>query len=291
MVDVITWLLAVELLGILALPLCFILFRRLPDRGITLAKPLALVLFSYLLWVAGLTHFVPNTQVTVVVILVLAAAVSGMVLRATAEGVKNFLKEEWRTLLAAEAVFLVFFLLWLGITSESPAISGTEKPMDFGFMNAVLQSRYFPPEDPWLAGHSISYYYFGHFIMAFLVKLTAVPSSVGYNLAVSLLPGLAAIGSFGLLYNLVRLSGGERKSRLGFWAGCAGPAHAHRQPGGGFGVRPGPGLGRRRLLGDGLPSTGWKPGGGRPARVFFQTPTTGGGTPPGLSTHLPTARA
>ena len=222
MVDVITWLLAVELLGILALPLCFILFRRLPDRGITLAKPLALVLFSYLLWVAGLTHFVPNTQVTVVVILVLAAAVSGMVLRATAEGVKNFLKEEWRTLLAAEAVFLVFFLLWLGITSESPAVSGTEKPMDFGFMNAVLQSRYFPPEDPWLAGHSISYYYFGHFIMAFLVKLTAVPSSVGYNLAVSLLPGLAAIGSFGLLYNLVRLSGGSVKAGLGF--GLAAPA-------------------------------------------------------------------
>ena len=222
MVDALTWLLAVELLGILALPLCFVLFRRLPDRGITLSKPLALVLFSYVLWVAGLTHVVPNTQLTIIVILILAAAVGGLVLRATAERVKAFLKEEWRTLLVAEAVFLVFFLLWLGITSESPAISGTEKPMDFGFMNAVLQSRYFPPEDPWLAGHSISYYYFGHFMMAFLVKLTAIPSSVGYNLAISLLPALVAIGSFGLLYNLVRLSGGSVKAGLGF--GLAAPA-------------------------------------------------------------------
>ena len=222
MVNALTWLLAVELLGILALPLCFVLFRRLPDRGITLAKPLALVLFSYLLWVAGLTHFIPNTQVTIIVILILAAAVGGLVLRTTADRVKTFLKEEWRTLLVAEAVFLVFFLFWLGITSESPAISGTEKPMDFGFMNAVLQSRFFPPEDPWLAGHSISYYYFGHFMMAFLVKLTAVPSSVGYNLAISLIPALVAIGSFGLLYNLVRLSGGSIKAGLGF--GLVAPA-------------------------------------------------------------------
>ena len=222
MVDVLTWLLAVELLGILALPLCFVLFRRLPDRGITLAKPLALVLFSYVLWLAGLTHLVPNTQITIVVILILAAAVGALIFRATAERVKTFLREEWRTLLVAEAVFLVFFLVWLGITSESPAISGTEKPMDFGFINAVLQSRFFPPEDPWLAGHSISYYYFGHFIMAFLVKLTAVPAGVGYNLALSLVPALVAIGSFGLVYNLVRLSGGSIKAGLGF--GLAAPA-------------------------------------------------------------------
>ncbi len=216
MVDAITWLLAVELLGILALPLCFVLFRRLPDRGITLAKPLALVLFSYLLWVAGLTHLVPNTQITIVVLFVLGAGVAGLVFRATADGVRYFLREEWRTLLVAEAVFLVFFVLWLGITSESPAINGTEKPMDFGFLNAVLQSRYFPPEDPWLAGHSISYYYFGHFMMAFLAKLTAIPSNVAYNLAISLVPALVAMASFGLLYNVVRLSGGTKKAALGF---------------------------------------------------------------------------
>ena len=222
MVDAITWLLTVELLGILALPLCFVLFRRLPDRGMTLAKPLALVLFSYILWLAGLTHLIPNSQVTIIVILLLGAAVGGLILRVTIDGVIAFLKEEWRTLLVAELIFLVFFVLWLGITSETPAISGTEKPMDFGFMNAVLQSRFFPPEDPWLAGHSISWYYFGHFMMAFLAKLTAVPSYVGYNLAISLVPALVAIGSFGLLFNLIRLSGGTRRAAIGF--GLAAPA-------------------------------------------------------------------
>ena len=222
MVDALTWLLAVELLGILAFPLCFVLFRRLPDRGITLAKPLALVLFSYVLWLSGLTQLIPNTRLTIIVILVLGAAVGGLLFRVTAHRVMEFLKEEWRTLVVAEALFLAFFFLWLGITSENPAISGTEKPMDFGFMNAVLQSRFFPPEDPWLAGHSISWYYFGHFMMAFLTKLTAVPSNVSYNLAIALVPALVAIGAFGLLYNLIRLSGGTWKAALGF--GLAAPA-------------------------------------------------------------------
>ncbi|MDP6549254.1 MAG: DUF2298 domain-containing protein [Dehalococcoidia bacterium] len=221
MVDALTWLLAIELLGFLAFPVAFVLFRRLPDRGFTLTKPLALAAFSYVLWVAGLTQLIPNSRVTIMVILILGAAAGGLVFRATAVRVKAFLREEWRTLLAAEAVFLAFFLLWLGVTSEAPAINHTEKPMDFAFMNAVLQSRFFPPEDPWLAGHSISYYYFGHFMMAFLVKLTAIPSGVGYNLAVSLVPALVGIGSFGLVYNLVRLSRGSRTAALGF--GLAAP--------------------------------------------------------------------
>ena len=223
MVDALTWFLAVELLGILGFPLCFALFRRLPDRGITLAKPLALVLFSYVLWLAGLTQLIPNTRLTIIIIiLVLGLAVGGLIFRVTAPRVVQFFREEWRTLLVAEAVFIVFFLLWLGITSENPAIAGTEKPMDFGFMNAVLQSRFFPPEDPWLAGHSISWYYFGHFMMAFLTKFTAVPSSVGYNLGIALVPALVGMGAFGLLYNLVKLSGGTWKAAVGF--GLAAPA-------------------------------------------------------------------
>ena len=222
MVDALTWLLTVELLGVLALPLCFVLFRRLPDRGMTLAKPMVLVMLAYVLWIAGLTRLIPNTQWTIIAITAAAAVVSALVFRGTAKEIWGFLRQEWRTLIAAEAVFLVFFFLWLWITSEAPAIRGTEKPMDFGFLNAVLQSRHFPPEDPWLSGHSISYYYGGHFIMAFLVKLTAIPSSVGYNLAVSLVPAMAAAGAFGLLYNLVRISGGSMRAGIGL--GLAAPA-------------------------------------------------------------------
>ena len=49
MLDALIWYIAVQVLGILALPTAFVLFRRLPDRGFTLAKPAAMVFFSYIL--------------------------------------------------------------------------------------------------------------------------------------------------------------------------------------------------------------------------------------------------
>ena len=120
MVDALTWLLAVELLGILAFPICFVLFRRLPDRGITLAKPLALVLFSYVLWLSGLTQLIPNTRLTIIVILVLGAAVGGLLFRVTAHRVMEFLKEEWRTLVVAEALVPGIFLPVAGYNFRKP---------------------------------------------------------------------------------------------------------------------------------------------------------------------------
>ena len=207
MIDLVTWLLAVEILGLLAFPLTFVLLGRLPDRGYTITKPLVLVLCAYLLWILGLTRIAPNTWYTIAGITAGLLAVSAYFTGRYFRQIKAFFQAEWKAVATAEVLFIGFFLLWAGIASASPAINHTEKPMDFGFLNAVLQSQFFPAEDPWLAGHHISYYYFGHLIMAMLVKLTAVSPSVGYNLAIALVPALLASAVFGLLYNLVRLSG------------------------------------------------------------------------------------
>ncbi|HEM60715.1 MAG TPA: hypothetical protein ENO24_00325, partial [Chloroflexi bacterium] len=84
-----------------------------------------------------------------------------------------------------------------------PEIAGTEKPMDFAFLNGILRSEYFPPLDPWLSGFAISYYYFGYLMVAVLTRLSGVASEVAFNLAIALLFALAASGGFSLTYNLV----------------------------------------------------------------------------------------
>ena len=203
----IIWLLSVELLGLAILPLTYVLFQRLPDRGLILSKVLALLLVSYVLWVLGTAHILPNTQYSVIAIVVVLAGVSYGLMRRRLPDLVTFIRAEKLPLLAAETVFLVLFVLWVVIVYHTPAINHTEKPMDFAFLNAILKSTYFPPEDPWLSGHSISYYYFGHFIMAMLTKLTAIPSSISYNLSIALLPALVGAGAFSLVYNLIRRSG------------------------------------------------------------------------------------
>ena len=210
------WLLIVEVLGLVLLPLAFILFRRLPDRGLALSKVLALLLFSYVLWLLASTHLLPNTLYTIIAILAVAALVSSLVLWRKLPEIASFLRREWPALLISEIVFLGLYFLWLSMTSFTPAINHTEQPMDFAFLNSILRSAYFPPEDPWLAGHSISYYYFGHLTMAFLTKLTAIPSNISYNLSMALIPALVGAGAFSLVYNLIRLSGARMKSAVVF---------------------------------------------------------------------------
>ena len=210
------WLLVVEALGLIALPLCFSLFRRLPDRGLILSMPLALLLSSYLLWLLGLTHLVPNSRYTIIGILAVLALVGFLVLRRNSAELASFLRTNWAPLVAAQLVFIGLYILWLTVVSSAPAINHTEKPMDFAFINAILRSSHFPPEDPWLAGHSISYYYFGHFMVATLTKLTAIPSNVSYNLSIGLIPALVGAGAFSLVYNLVRLSGAHIKTAILF---------------------------------------------------------------------------
>ena len=222
MADALLWFLSIELLGALAFPWAFHLFRFLPDRGITLAKPAAMLVLTYLVWLAGLTHILPNTPLTIWVIVLCFAVASLWLADRHWEELRGFLRRNWSVLAAAEIVFLLMFVAWALVVSGSPAITHTEKPMDFMLLNASHQARFFPAEDPWLSGHSISYYYFGHLIMATLAKMSGVVTSVAYNLAIATLPALAGAVCFGLLYNLVRLSGGGVRWALGL--GAAAPA-------------------------------------------------------------------
>ncbi len=113
---------------------------------------------------------------------------------------------------AVELVFTIAFFGWALMRAYVPDISGTEKPMEFAFLNGILQSQQFPPLDPWLSGYAISYYYFGYVIVAMLTMLSGVASSIAFNLAIALLFGLAAAGAFGLAYDLI--AGNETASRV-----------------------------------------------------------------------------
>ena len=222
MADVLIWFLLLELAGFVVLPWAFLLFRFLPDRGLTLAKPAALLLFSYALWVLGLAHIWPNTQITVWAIFLVVASGSLWLYRRRWEELRDFLQSNWPVLLVAELIFVGLFALWVFVASGAPAITHTEKPMDFMLLNAAHQARYFPAEDLWLSGHSISYYYFGHIIVAFLTKLSGAVSSTAYNLSVATIPALAGAVAVGLVYNLVRLAGGGLRPAL--TAGAVAPA-------------------------------------------------------------------
>ena len=216
MANALTWLLAAELIGLLAFPLAFILFSGLKDRGYSVAKPLGLILLSWPLWMLGSLHIVPTTPLTLWAALGLFAVVSGwFAMRRRAE-MLDFVRRERRALLLGEVVFLVLYGAWVIYRVYDPSIDSTEKPMDFAFLNASILAGFFPPEDPWLRGHDLPYYYFGYLMMGNLTELTFIPSRISYNLALALIPAMAGSAAYGLVYNLTRAHGTSSRKGMGF---------------------------------------------------------------------------
>lgn len=200
MLETLSFLVTIELWGLAGLPLVWWLFRALPDRGVAFAKAAALLIVGYAIWLGGSVGVLLNTRATAILAVGVLATVAWL---NWGRAFVAWGKQNRVALLRAELVFLAFFLSLAVFRAFNPEILGTEKPMDFAFLNASLRAERLPPEDPWLAGYGISYYYFGYFLMSLVIKVAGVPAAVGYNLSLALVGGLAAAGAYGVVYNLV----------------------------------------------------------------------------------------
>lgn len=191
-------------LGFAALPITMRFLRFLPDRGYAFAKPLALLIWVYPFWLLTIFGFTQNSVGALAFLLGLLALVSWGLWRGKGENsVFAWLRAHWKYALVAEIVFGVAFLAFAYYRAFNPEISATEKPMEFMFLNSILQSDAFPPRDAWLSGYAISYYYLGYVIVAALAKLGSVPSEYAFNLGLTMTYALVAVGAFGLIFNLV----------------------------------------------------------------------------------------
>ncbi len=198
------WYLLITLLGLLTFPLAYKLLPALADRGYALARTLGLLLWGYLFWILGVFHILPNSVGGELAALGMLAALGFWAWRSLEPGeLRRWVRRQRRMILIVEVLFLLAFAGWAVVRAANPDIAGTEKPMELAFINAILHSPSLPPHDPWLSGYSISYYYFGYVLVAMLARLTASPGSAAFNLGLALIFALGAVGSYGVLYNLL----------------------------------------------------------------------------------------
>jgi YYY domain-containing protein len=205
---VIFWWLAVVVVGLVAWPVTFVVFRHLSDRGYILAKSLGLIIVAYLVWISASLRLLRNSLFTIILALVLVALLSYYLFRRHKEAMMAFWHDQRRLIILNEALFAGAFLLFVVIRMFNPDLwqpwLGGEKPMEFAFLNAILKSPYFPPYDPYYAGGYINYYYYGQFIVGLVIKLTGVMPSVAFNLAIPMLFALTVGNAFCVGYNLAR---------------------------------------------------------------------------------------
>jgi len=208
-----TWWLCLEIIGWAAWPLTATFLGSTASRGAAFAKHLGLLMAGYLLWLLVSLKLLGNTRAAIVLVLVLVAGLSLHVSRR--QRLLDLWRAQRRELFGASLLFLVAFAGYLAFRAYDPSVSHTEQPMDFGFLNAILRSPTFPPNDMWLSGYAISYYYFGYLLMAMVAKLAAVPSGIAYNLALGTVFALTVTGAYGLVRDLAARGAGVHAHRLG----------------------------------------------------------------------------
>ena len=202
-----SWLLVIELICLIAFPFTWWLMRPLPDRGILFARALGLLLVAWVAWWlvnAGILRYSTGALWLAMLIVALPSAV---VLWRQWRQMIDWLRDKWRLVITAEALFLLAYLAFVLVRAANPDLwhpwRGGEKPMELAYFTAVARSSVLPPYDPWFSGGYLNYYYWGYFILSVPVRLTGIPPATAFNVAVPLLFALTATGVGSLVYNLV----------------------------------------------------------------------------------------
>ena len=200
------WWLVVSLLGWIAWPLAFTLFRGLRDRGFLLTKTLGWLLSGWLLWLFASSGLAQNSVRNAWLVAAMVVLVNAAVLVFIWRDVLSFLRRMWGILLVGEGLFAASFLFFVMIRRANPDIwqpwFGGEKFMEFAFLNGILRSPYFPPVDPHFAGGYINYYYYGIYLVGYLIKLTGIYAEVAFNLAIPMLFALTVVNAFAVVYSV-----------------------------------------------------------------------------------------
>lgn len=216
--SIVWWWFVVSLLGWLAWPISFAVFGPLRDRGYLLSRALGWLLAGWLLWLVVSLGWAINSVVNSWLVVLLLGAIGAGAAYGQRTDLRAYVRRNWGLLLAGEVLFAAAFGAFVLIRMANPDLwqpwFGGEKFMEFAFLNGILRSPTFPPVDPHFAGGYINYYYFGIYLVTYLIKLTGIYAEVAFNLAIATLFALTVVNTFAVSYSAVRTTHARRRSLL-----------------------------------------------------------------------------
>jgi uncharacterized membrane protein len=199
-----TWWLLALLMGLVAMPVTGRLFAGFADKGWLFSKVLAIGVTGFLTWFLVAVEIVPFTTITCVGVCAFCALLCFWVFRRqTKRGIEAFPVGEVPLVVKEEILFFAVFLLWTYLAGFHPQAYGTEKFMDYGFMEAMMRSTTLPARDLWYSEGTINYYYGGQYFAVFLTKLSGSRVELTYNLMRTFVAGLAFVLPFSLVYQMI----------------------------------------------------------------------------------------
>ena len=193
------------LLGLVFMPVTSRMFRGFDDNGWMFSKVLAVAVCGYVQWLLACLKISPFTGITCVILTVICCLGSLLYGIKCKNRFPDSLPWEQAALVHREEIlFFLVFLFWTYLAGFHPAAHGTEKYMDFGFMQAMMRSTTLPAQDMWYAGKPFNYYYGGQYLAVFLTKLTGTNVEVTYNLMRTMVAAFAFLLPFSLVRQMLK---------------------------------------------------------------------------------------
>ena len=195
-----TWWLLAFLMGMVAMPVTGRLFAGFEDKGWMFSKVLAITVTGFLTWFLVTAKILPFTAATCIGVSVVCAVGCGVLYHFQGKnGIDCFPSGKVNLIYGEEILFFIFFLMWTYFAGFRPQAYGTEKFMDYGFMEAMMRSTTLPARDLWYSEGTINYYYGGQYFAVFLTKLTGSKVELTYNLMRTFVAAFAFVLPFSLV--------------------------------------------------------------------------------------------
>lgn len=135
-------------------------------------------------------------------------------------GIRHDFRPDIRLIIAEEILFLAVLIIWTWFIGFRPEVTGTEKPMDYGFMAALDRSTDMPARDIWHGTDPINYYYGGQYFAVYLAKLAFTEVKYAYNMMRALIAALVFVMPFSIVRQMLK-SAGRWKTTGGLLASAA----------------------------------------------------------------------
>ncbi|MFA5776397.1 MAG: DUF2298 domain-containing protein [Patescibacteria group bacterium] len=165
--------------GIISFPVTCLFFKKLSDKGYALAHLLGWFSISYI------SFFSSHLGIPVYYTKYLAFFIW--------LGINLYIEVKYRPLrnnltlsniLITQGVFLFFATLWYFARIGDFRLNTIERTPDFGIIKSLFNTTALPPTDIWLAGKTINYYYFGHYVAFVMMSLSGVDPVAGFFLII-----------------------------------------------------------------------------------------------------------
>jgi len=205
------WIILLVVLAMVGAPIATAALPNMADAGLLFARPIALLLMTWIAWMCVVLTGVPAVRATALLGLILTALLAAALFRGVRARMLEVASQRRLALGIGEALFWFAFLFFVWIRALNPDLwhlaHGGEKPMDVAYLMAAVKSATYPPYDPWFAGGILNYYYYGQLIVAQTIKVTGIIPTTAYNLALPMLYAMTASGAYGVAYTLGRRGG------------------------------------------------------------------------------------